>query len=164
MKLSLYIVLFLFGVAIAQSIYFYPLLPDIVGSHFNVAGKVNGTSSKLGYFIAYFGSLVTTSSFTLVLPLILKYIPTSLINLPHRDYWLSGDRREASLQFLNVHFSWFGVATMLLMVLVFHITFLANLNQTAGINSLLFWLLLGAFLLFTTWWTILLVRRFSKPL
>jgi uncharacterized membrane protein len=164
MKLPLYIVMFLFGVAIAQSIYFYPLLPDIVGSHFNAAGKVNGTSSKLGYFIAYFGSLAITSSFTQVLPLILKYIPTSLINLPHREYWLSGDRREASLQFLKVHFSWFGVAIMFLMVVIFHITFMANLNQIAEINSLLFWFLLGAFLLFTIWWTVILVRRFPKPL
>jgi uncharacterized membrane protein len=164
MKLPLYIILFLFGLAIAQSIYFYPLMPDIVGSHFNAAGKVNGASSKLGYFIIYFVSLAFTSSFSLVLPLLLKSLPTSLINLPHREYWLSGDQREASLQFLNVHFSWLGVATMLLMVVVFHITFLANLNPNMELNSLLFWFLLGAFLLFIIWWTVLLVRRFPKPL
>ena len=53
MKLQLYIVLFLFGLAIAQSIYFYPLLPDAVGSHFDAAGKVNGTSTKLSYFSTF---------------------------------------------------------------------------------------------------------------
>ncbi|MEI6064215.1 MAG: DUF1648 domain-containing protein [Pseudanabaena sp. ELA748] len=163
MQLPLYIVLFLFGVAIAQSIYFYPLMPDIVGSHFNAAGKVNGTSSKLGYFIAYFVSLAVTSSFSLVLPLLLKSLPTSVINLPHREYWLSGDQREASLQFLKMHFSWFGVATMLLMVAVFHITFLANLSPSIKLDSLLFWFLLGAYLLFTIWWTVVLLIRFPKP-
>ena len=163
MKLPLYIVLFLFGIAIAQSIYFYPLLPPIVGSHFDAAGKVNGTSSKLVYFIGYFVSLAFTSSFTLVLPLVFKYFPTSVINLPHREYWLSGDRREESLKFLNVHFSWFGVATMLLMVIIFHITFLANLSQITELNSLLFWVLLGVFLLFTIWWIIVLLRRFPNP-
>jgi uncharacterized membrane protein len=163
MKLPLYIVLFLFGLAIAQSVYFYPLLPDVVGSHFDAAGKVNGTSSKLGYFIIYFVSLAITSSFTLALPLFFKYLPTSVINLPHREYWLSGDRREESLQFLNVHFSWLGVATMLLMVVVFHITFLANLNSIKELSSPLFWALLGAFLLFTIWWTVLLILRFPKP-
>jgi uncharacterized membrane protein len=81
MKLPLYIVLFLFGLAIAQTIYFYPLLPNVVGSHFDVAGKVNGNSPKLTYFILYFVSLAITSSFTLVLPLIIKYLPTSMINL-----------------------------------------------------------------------------------
>ena len=163
MKLPLYIVLFLFGLAIAQSIYFYPLLPEIVGSHFNAAGKVNGTSSKLGYFIAYFVSLAVTSSFSLILPLLLKSLPTSVINLPHREYWLSGDRREESLQFLNVHFSWFGVATMLLIVIVFHITFLANLSPINELSSSLFWALLGTFLLFTIWWTVILLRRFHAP-
>ena len=93
MKLPLYIVLFLFGLAIAQSIYFYPLLPDIVGSHFDAAGKVNGHSPKFTYFIIYFVTLAITSSFTLLLPLTLKYLPTSTINLPHREYWLSGDQR-----------------------------------------------------------------------
>lgn len=163
MKLPLYIVLFLFGVAIVQSIYFYPLLPDIVGSHFDAAGKVNGTSSKIGYFIVYFVSLAITSSFTVVLPLVFKYLPTSVINLPHREYWLSGDRREASLQFLNGHFSWLGVATMLLMVAIFHLTFLANLSPIKDLNIAIPWGLLGSFLLFTIWWTVLLLRRFPKP-
>ena len=53
MKLPLYIVLFLFGLAIAQSIYFYPLLPDIVGLHFDAAGKVNGNLTQLSYFSAF---------------------------------------------------------------------------------------------------------------
>lgn len=163
MKLPLYIVLFLFGLVIAQSIYFYPLLPDVVGSHFDVAGKVNGTSFKLSYFVVYFVSLAITSSFTLLLPLILKYLPTSTINLPYREYWLSGDQREESLQFLNVHFSWFGVATMLLMVIIFHLTFIANLSQIKDVSVPAPWFLLGAFVLFTIWWTVLLVRRFPKP-
>ena len=164
MKLPLYIVLFLFGLAITQSIYFYPLMPDRVGSHFNIVGKVDDYSPKLSYFIAYFVSLAVTSSFSLVLPLFLQSLPISLINLPHREYWLSGDQREASLQFLKIHFSWFGVATMLLMVAVFHITFLANLNPSIKLDSLLFWLLLGVFLVFTICWTVVLVRRFPKPL
>lgn len=163
MKLPLYIVLFLFGLAIAQIAYFYPLLPEVVGSHFDTLGKINGTSSKLGYFIVYFVSLAITSSFTLVLPLVFKYLPPSVINLPHREYWLSGDRRQESLKFLNVHFSWLGVATMLLIVIIFHLTFLANLSQLKDLPAPLFWALLGAFLLFTIWWTVLLIRRFPKP-
>lgn len=163
MKLPLYIVLFLFGVAITQSIYFYPLLPEVVGSHFDVAGKVNGTSSKIVYFIVYFVSLVITSSFTLILPLIFKYVPTSMINLPHREYWLADERREESFKFLNGHFSWFGVATMLLMVIIFHLTFLANLSPIKELSAPAPWALLGAFVLFTVCWTVVLLRRFPKP-
>ncbi|MBD2317467.1 DUF1648 domain-containing protein [Phormidium tenue] len=109
MKLPLYIVLFLFGLAIAQTIYFYPLLPNIVGSHFDMTGKVNGNSSKMGYFIPYFVALAVTSSFKVILPLIFKYVPTSMINLPHREYWLSDERRDESFKFLNVHFLGLGL-------------------------------------------------------
>ncbi|PZU99427.1 MAG: hypothetical protein DCE90_02665 [Pseudanabaena sp.] len=163
MKLPLYIVLFLFGLVIAQTAYFYPSLPDTVGSHFDGIGKVNGTSSKLGYFAVYFVSLAITSSFTLLLPLIFKYLPTAIINLPHREYWLSGDRREESLKFLNVHFSWFGVATMLMIIIIFHLTFLANLNPVKDISAPIFWALLCTFFLFVIWWTVLLIRRFHSP-
>lgn len=163
MKLPLYIVLFLFGLAIAQSVYFYPLLPEVVGSHFDVAGRVNGNSSKIVYFIVYFVSLVITSSFTIILPLIFKYVPNSMINLPHREYWLSDELREESFKFLNVHFSWFGVATMLLMVIIFHLTFLANLSPTKNLSVPAPWVLLVAFVLFTIWWTVVLLRRFPKP-
>jgi uncharacterized membrane protein len=68
MKLPMYIVLFLLGLAIAHGIYFYPLLPDIVGSHYGVTGKVNHSLPKLAYFMLYFVSLVITSSFAVVLP------------------------------------------------------------------------------------------------
>jgi len=163
MKLPLYIVLFLLGLAIAQSIYFYPLLPDVVGSHFDVAGKVNGTSSKMVYFIVYFVSLIITSSFTVILPLVFKYVPTSMINLPHREYWLANERREESFKFLNVHFSWFGVATTLLMVIIFHLTFLANLSPIKELSAPAPWALLIAYVLFTVLWTVVLLQRFPKP-
>ncbi|HBC40693.1 MAG TPA: hypothetical protein DCZ88_02010 [Pseudanabaena sp.] len=163
MKLLLYIVLFLFGVAIAQSIYFYPLLPDIVGSHFDIVGKVNGTSYKMKYFIVYCVSLAITSSFTIILPLIFKYVPTSMINLPHKAYWLSDERREESFKFLNVHLSWFGVASMLLMVIIFHLTFLANLSPIKDLNTPAPWALLVTFVIFTIWWTVVLLKHFPKP-
>lgn len=164
MKLPLYIVLFLFGLAIAQSIYFYPLLPDIVGSHFDAAGKVNGTSSKFIYFILYFVTLAITSSFALGLPLILQHLPTSLINLPYREYWLSPDHIEETLSFFKIHFSWFGVGTTLLIIAIFHLTFLANLSPNKDFNiTIPFWALLGAFILFVIWWTVTLIKRFPKP-
>ncbi len=163
MKLPSIIALFLFGIAIAQTIYFYPLVPELVGSHFNAAGKVNQLAPKLSYFIIYFVSLGLTSCFTLVLPWSLRYIPTSMINLPHRDYWLSGEEREASLSFLTNHFSWFGIATMVLMVVIFHLTFLANLGSVKDINPTIFWALLGAFLLFVIAWVIVMIKRFPNP-
>lgn len=163
MKLPLYIVLFLFGLAIAQTIYFYPLLPNVVGSHFDVTGKVNGNSPKLTYFILYFVSLAITSSFTLVLPLIIKYLPTSMINLPHREYWLSGDRKEETLSFFYVHMSWFGVATMLLLIAIFHLTFIANLSPIQNLSLPMPWALFGAFFLFMIWWVVVLLRRFPAP-
>jgi uncharacterized membrane protein len=160
----LYVGLFLLGLAIAQTLYFYPLLPEVIGSHFDVSGKVNGTSPKLTYFILYFVSLAIASFFTLGLPLILQYIPTSLINLPHREYWLSDEHREETLSFFKVHFSWFGVAITALVITIFHLTFLASLKPNNNLTiAVVPWVLLGALFLFLVWWTVVLLRRFPKP-
>jgi uncharacterized membrane protein len=165
MRLPLYFVLFLLGLAIAQIVYFYPLLPEIVGSHFNADGKVNGTSTKSTYFSLYFVTLAIASFSTFGFSLILKYLPTSLINLPHRQYWLSDEHREETFNFFKVHFAWFGVAMTALIITVFHLTFLANLSPNKNLTiPTAPWYLLVAFFLFLVWWTVVLLRRFPKPL
>ena len=164
MRLPLWIGLFLLGLAIAQTIYFYPLLPEIVGSHFNAAGKVNGTSPKLTYFILYFVTLAIASFSTFGFPLIVKYLPNSSINLPHRQYWLSDEHRQETLNFFKVHFSWFGVATTALIMAIFHLTFLASLSPNKNLTvAVAPWVLLGTFLLFLVWWTVVLLIRFRRP-
>ncbi|MFN5727875.1 MAG: hypothetical protein ACK48D_14345, partial [Pseudanabaena sp.] len=83
--------------------------------------------------------------------------------LPHREYWLSDELREESFKFLNVYFSWFRVATMLMMVIIFHLTFLAKLSPIKELSVPAPWALLVAFVLFTVWWTVVLLRHFPKP-
>jgi hypothetical protein len=83
--------------------------------------------------------------------------------LPHREYWLSGDRKEETLSFFYVHMSWFGVATMLLLISIFHLTFIANLSPIQNLSLPMPWALFGAFFLFMIWWVVVLLRRFPAP-
>jgi hypothetical protein len=67
----------------------------------------------------------------LVLPALLRRVPTQLINLPNRDYWLAPERRAASLDRVGSWLSWFALATGALLCFVVELTIRANLEQGA---------------------------------
>lgn len=85
----------------------YPLLPERVGD----PGKETSRAAFAGTMV--FLSLhawLCSHHFILWLG---RRSP-GLINLPHRDYWLAPERREASLQRLGTHLSGLGLLLTLL--------------------------------------------------
>lgn len=77
--------------------------------------------------------------------MLMKWLPPSMINLPHRDYWLSGERRERTLREMQDLMVWIAVATQVLLLCLNQLTYWANVHET-GLNMLAFGLMLGAFL------------------
>ena len=78
-------------------------MPDIVGSHFGLAGHADSLMPR-GFYIRFMLSLL------LGLPLLLVVIPnlflsssTARINLPNRDYWLAPEQRADTIAFLRNH-------------------------------------------------------------
>ncbi len=49
--LSFYSFIFLLSVAFAQAIYYFPVMPDPMASHFGFNGEANGWMSKNGFFV-----------------------------------------------------------------------------------------------------------------
>ncbi|CAN1209443.1 DUF1648 domain-containing protein [Tumidithrix helvetica PCC 7403] len=163
MKFPFYGILVLLGLAIAQVVYYFPLLPDTVASHFNAAGQANGASSKAAYFGLYFLVVAIAIGISLGLPNLLNLFPISIINLPNKEYWLSDDNRHSSIAYLKQSFAWFGVITLLLVIFAFQLTFLANLDPAKSFPSVWFLVGLGAYLIAIVVWTVALYKRFGKP-
>ena len=98
----------------------------------------------------------------LLIPLIFKKMPPSLINLPNKDYWLAPERRQATMAFFNYHMLWFGVATLSLLLIVTRYAFLENLVPSGRFSFRHMGLLLLLYLAFVVWWTVVLSRRFAR--
>jgi uncharacterized membrane protein len=93
------------------------LLPAYVASHFAGDGTANGYMPRSAY-VAFM--LVVTISLPLVIfasARILPSVPPSLLNLPHREYWLAMERRDATYAYLSDHTAYF--ATLLAVFLGF---------------------------------------------
>ena len=146
-----------------QYVHYYPQLPPIVASHFDGAGRPNGWSPKGAFFVIYVVLAVIITAAFFWLPLILRRMPASLINLPNREYWLAPQRKDQAMEMLADEMGWFGDAVLTVMMASIQLALNANLPGTAGFQSSLMWVLLAAFVLFAVLWLLHLYRRFARP-
>ena len=158
-------VLFLL-LAFCASAYFwhyYPRLPAIVASHFDRHGFANGLQNKQRFF-EIFGEMTLLSAFLVFgVPTIVIAMPSRLINLPNKEYWLGPEQRAASMQFLNAWLAWFGCTVYAVIILSFDYAVQTNLHAPHGPDPARLWYTLIAFLAFTLVWTIRLFGRFGRP-
>ena len=157
-----FILFSLISVAVLQIMYYYPLLPSTVASHFDAAGNPNGCSSKKQFVGIYMVVILMMSLSSLVLPLLLKYIPISLINLPKKVYWLAPERKETTFLFIAETMLILGNATTLFLIITFQLAFEANLSSTRHFSSETMFILLGCYFFFIAVWLIRFMVRFRR--
>jgi hypothetical protein len=94
------------------------------------------------------------------IPRLLRSVPTGLINLPNKDYWLAPERREETMDRLASYFDVFACATVVLLLVVFELTSLAS--HGGGLSENYFLPALVAYVVFTAGWTVALIRAFAS--
>jgi uncharacterized membrane protein len=159
-NLPLLVFILLLALCIVQVACYFPLLPDRVASHFGASGQPDAWSSKETFVKIY---LIVVTFITALFPgigLIVRKIPTSLINLPNKNYWLSPERRQETVAVLSRQFLWFGSATLLLLLDIFHQSFRVHLGQAQTLEHPVTSIV--AYVLFITLWSIVLISKFVR--
>ena len=121
-------------VAIVQMVWWYPRLPEIVPSHFDGRGQVDGEMAKPAFCFLIGGIQLLTIIGLPVLGYFLKQLPDSLINMPNKEYWLAEERRDDSLAvsfYMLLGISWL---TGLLMIVIFQLSAQVAMKQRTGIS------------------------------
>jgi uncharacterized membrane protein len=140
----------------------FDALPEIMASHFDGAGKPNGYQHRGAFAATSVGLSAGCLLLFAATPALLRNLPASLINLPHREYWLAPERRAEAVARLCEYLDWFACATIALLVAVFELVLRANLAR-AALGSVAIWLLLACYLGFTLSWSVALWRAFRPP-
>jgi len=151
----------LVALAVAQAIFYYPQLPGTMASHFDGAGHPNGWSSKPVFFGGMFGMMALMAAVFLAIPKAISRTPDGCISLPNRDYWLSKERRDETMRFINGQLSWFGVATLLLILATTQYTIDANLRHRPELPTKFMWVF-WAYMGFSAVWTVHFVGHFFR--
>jgi len=113
---------------VAQAFWHFSHLPERVAARFDFAGRPVGWMSRqamLGWQLAAF---LVIAGLLEGIARINRLIPDGSINLPHRDYWLAPEHRQATMDWLEnmVRISACGV--LLLFLVLFHQVYRANLQ------------------------------------
>lgn len=145
---------------IGQIVYYYPNLPERMASHFNAFGEPDRWMSKSAFMIFEFVVLLLVIAEFTILPLLIKSLPESLINLPNKDYWLAAERREKTFLILKRFFEIFSIILLLLFISINEFVFRSNLNKQDLSNFV--WLILLLFLTFFAFLTFRLISKFKK--
>jgi serine/threonine-protein kinase len=137
-------------------------LPPQVSSHFNAVGQPDDSMSRDGYLALMAAVGVGMPLFLSAIFYGVRFFPTSIVNMPNREYWLAPERRLETSQKMLGYGLWFACAESLFLTLIHVHVVQANLAQPVRLTNLV-WIELGGFLAFVVAWLVLLYRAFRLP-
>ena len=144
-RLVIFLLLVLSVIGLIQNIAYWFHLPEQVATHFNSRGNPNDWMSRNA-------AVVLMTLLQIILPIgttaigsISMLLPPSLINVPHRDFWLHPDRIDHTRAYTVNALGWISIATSLLLMSINHLSFVAN-TSSQPLNTSLSFIALVAYL------------------
>lgn len=147
--------------AIGQTVYFYSRMPPVMASHFGPDGHANGWQSKEAFFGFSCGISAILAFVFMGMPIFIRRLPNRLINLPHKDYWLAPERREASLAYLANQMELIGASALILVSVILHFSITANQSADKTLSPMVVMPMVFIFVIFEFVCIIKMLRHFS---
>jgi uncharacterized membrane protein len=114
------------ALALAQNAWYWSQLPNRVAIHFGANGVPDNWMDKSSATLLMCSFQIGLPLFLVGITWIAAFLPSALINVPNRKYWLHPDRRVKALEYVNCVVAWIAVLASLFMMLVGHLTFIAS--------------------------------------
>ena len=136
-------------------------LPERVATHFGANGLPNGWMSRDVFARAMVTVVLVPVALVQGIGFLLGRLPSSVINLPNRDYWLAPERRAKTLERVQMAMLEFGNAMLAFMLFVVWSIIDANKTTEARLGSS-FSYGLFTFLAFVAVWMFFLVKPYFR--
>ncbi len=140
----------------------YAQWPAQVATHFDLRGQPDGWMDRVWNIVAYAGLGVGLPLMIYGIFSLTSLFPTSMINLPRREYWLAPERREATFVELRRQALWLGCLIVLFVAGLYILTLDANRQNPPQLSLMASLSLLVGFFLGVAIWVAFLFRRFWK--
>lgn len=145
--------------SILQAVLFWPQLPNKVASHFNGAGQPDGWMSKTNFVAMTLLLQFGLAAMMFGIGWLVRVLPPSMINIPNKEYWLAGERRDQTLNDSAAMMAWIAAGTAVFMMVIFYFSFDANVGEKNGLNSTATWI---AVVIYLVWLTVYCVMSLKK--
>lgn len=161
-KLPIALTILIVLIGLGLQLWYWPQLPERMAIHFDINGNPNDWLDKFPATLLSVGLMALLPAFFIGMSQAIRWLPSSLINMPYREYWLAAERRETSMQWMTGWMLWFSVTIAIFLLVINHLTFVAN-RDARPIPPAWFWGSLGMFLSCTFVMVLLMFHRFRKP-
>lgn len=142
--------------------HYHEELPEQVATHFDGKGQPGNFKPKGQATMLLAGLEIGLSWFMVLIGMSLSLFPSSLINIPNRNYWLAEARRGESLAYMRMILNGIALVTALFVMTISYSTFVANRDQ-APLDGVLFWSGFSLYMLAMLAIVVLLQIRFRLP-
>lgn len=116
---------------LAQHAWYWPQLPQRVATHFGADGQPDDWMSRTAATVLLAGLQIGLPLFLLGITQLARRLPDSMVNIPHREYWLAPERRESTLLHMDRMMFAIAALTAIFLFVIVHLTFLANRAATS---------------------------------
>ena len=157
------VLLVLSALAAIQLVHYYPDLPGRLAVHFGPSGQPNRWDAKGSFYLFYGGIEALFLALGLATVLLIDRLPVRLTNIPHREYWFVGKRREESLDALTDYILWYDNLTLAFLIAIAELLFRANLAPGPVTLPRSTWTVMIVFVAAVVAVTVGLYRRFRPP-
>ena len=148
---------------VLETVRLWFLSPDIMAAHFNLQGNPDRFVSKLEFFASEAQTLLVVIAAGLVIQVLPYILPVSWMNIRHREYWLSPERRAVTVDRLSS----FGAALSTIILLViqagFELAISANLQKPILFGAQIMVAFIAGFIILSFVMLIWLARSFRLP-
>jgi hypothetical protein len=147
----------------AQLVHAAVVLPERVASHFDLRGNADSWMQRSSFLAVLAAVIALVALMFGGLRALLPHLPDSLINMPNRDYWLTPERRAATLRRSADALTWIGSATLALFVAILWITVDANFGGEPVAIGSAGWVAVGVYLAVVAAISLRMLRAFRLP-
>lgn len=127
-----------------QAVY-WPYMPERMATHFGPSGQPDGWMSRTSAVVFQAALQIGLPALFVAIAWTLPRFPNSMINLPHREYWLAPERRAATLQHMSRMLLQIALAVAIFIPIIGHLVFDAN-RREGPLSIIPFMVALVAFL------------------
>jgi len=151
--------LVLFLVSVAAT---YSLLPERLATHFGASGRPDGWMPRSHYLTSIPGVGLLVAAGLVALFYVLRFLPVSLLNIPHRDYWLTPERLPRVWESLLVVGLRLAALELVFFLGIHFLTLYANTHPPVHLPGLAIAGLSVASLAGTVWVILSVARSFNR--
>lgn len=147
---------------IASVFIFAQSLPNRVATHFDATGHPNGWMTRAQYISFFILSGVVFSGFVIGVCYMIRFFPSSTLNVPNKEYWRLPENYSVACDILFSKSFWLAAMGPVWLACLNYSLVQANLTSPPLLNWAAAWILSVFFIAGTLVWSIFLIMPFMK--